>query len=143
MNEAHSPLSPHYDNQHTLPHAESAAGTMLGQVFGGGPATPAAAAVPGSVLPSAAAAEMKVRTREWADGAKSMPQSLQRADLHAVPAACQAPWLLKCPCPPPRRHASSWAPAVTWTQASLVSAKLCGRPWSCARWLLCCGAEQV
>ncbi|PRW59675.1 Elicitor-responsive [Chlorella sorokiniana] len=38
---------------------ESAAGTVLGEVFGGGPATPAAAAVPGAVLPSAEAAEMK------------------------------------------------------------------------------------
>ncbi len=48
------PLMPH-------PSAESAAGTVLGEVFRGGPATPAAAAVPGPVLPSAEAAEMKVR----------------------------------------------------------------------------------
>ncbi|KAI7840206.1 hypothetical protein COHA_005988 [Chlorella ohadii] len=40
---------------------ESAAGTVLGEVFRGGPATPAAAAVPGPVLPSAEAAEMKAR----------------------------------------------------------------------------------
>jgi len=43
------------------PPTESAAGTVLGEVFRGGPATPAAAAVPGPVLPSAEAAEMKVR----------------------------------------------------------------------------------
>lgn len=46
----------------TLSHpAGSAAGTMLGEVSGLGPASAAAAAVPGPVLPSTETGEMQVR----------------------------------------------------------------------------------
>lgn len=41
--------------------AGSAAGTVLGSVPGGGPASPSAAAMPGPMLPSTATAEMQVR----------------------------------------------------------------------------------
>lgn len=44
--------------------AGSAAGTVLGQVPGGGPASATATSVPGPVLPSATKGEMLVRCSE-------------------------------------------------------------------------------
>ena len=67
--------------------AESAVGTVLGEVHGGkGPGSPLAAAAPGSVLPSADAAEMQARLVGAAAAAGSAGAALPRA----APRICRA-----------------------------------------------------